>query len=56
MQCSFHDNALNTGPQVSQASVFLHSLFPKHLNSETANTSFLIYREKKETWLKTVKD
>lgn len=45
--CSLHDNASNTGPQISQASVFLHLLFPMCLNSETENTSFLIYRGKK---------
>lgn len=32
-----------SGPQISQASGLLHLLFPKCLNSETANLSFLIW-------------
>lgn len=39
-------------PHISQASEFLHLLFPKCLNSETANTSFLIYRGAKGALIK----
>lgn len=58
MWCSLHDNASNTGPQISQASGFLHVLFPKCPNSETANISFLIYKrwEKKGDLIKDVED